>query len=301
MDLRQLEYIIAVADHGTFTKAAVAMHVSQPSLSNGVRNLESELGVELFKRLGRTVRLTSAGEQVVHAGRRVIRDVADLTTVSRSVADIQTGQLDLVALPTLAVDPLAQLVGKFRTRFPGITIHVGEPEDASSIEREVSSGNAELGFTDITTGGSGLARVELFRQEVFAVCPPTTTLPDGPITPDQLAALPLIATPPGTSTRRLLDRVISRSQLDPSIAVQIHFREAILPLVLAGAGIALLPAPMAHDAKTRGAVVRSLRPAVTRRIGVVHRPGLLSPAATAMLRLSKKHKPPRSLPNQVEK
>lgn len=291
MDLRQFEYIVAVADHGTFTKAAIATHVSQPSLSNGVRNLESELGIELFTRLGRTVRLTSGGEQVVDAARRVIRDVADLTTVSRSVTDLHTGRLDLVALPTLAVDPLAQLVGQFRTRFPGITIHVGEPEDASSVEREVSSGKAELGFTDITTGGLGLARVELFRQEVFAVCPPTTTLPDGPITHEQLAVMPLIATPPGTSTRRLLDRVISRSRLAPNIAVQIHHREAILPLVLAGAGVALLPEPMARDANTRGAVVRPLRPSITRRVGVVHRPGLLSPAATAMLKLAKQRNP----------
>ncbi|MBK5334037.1 MAG: LysR family transcriptional regulator substrate-binding protein, partial [Ilumatobacteraceae bacterium] len=87
-----------------------------------------------------------------------------------------------------------------------------------------------------------------------------------------------------------LDRVVSRSQVDPNIVVQIHHREAILALVLAGAGVAVLPAPMAHDARTRGAVVRPLRPAVTRRIGVVHRPGLLSPAATAMLTLSKEHK-----------
>jgi LysR family carnitine catabolism transcriptional activator len=291
MDLRQFEYIVAVADHGTFTKAAIASHVSQPSLSSGVRNLESELGIELFTRLGRTVRLTSGGEQVVDAARRVIRDVADLTTVSRSVADVQIGQLDLVALPTLAVDPLAQLVGQFRSRFPRITIRVGEPEDASSIEREVSSGNAELGFTDITTGGTGLTRVELFRQEVFAVCPPRTTLPDGSITHEQLAVMPLIATPPGTSTRRLLDRVISRSRLEPNIAVQIHHREAILPLVLAGAGVALLPEPMARDANTRGAVVRPLRPTITRRVGVVHRPGLLSPAATAMMNLAKQRNP----------
>ena len=234
MEFRQLEYIVAVADHGSFTKAATATHVSQPSLSHGVRNLESELGIELFNRLGRTVRLTSAGEQVVQAARRVIRDVADLTTVSRSVAHLQIGELDLVALPTLAVDPLAQLVGQFRTRFPGITIRVGEPEDASSVDREVSSGKAELGFTDITTGGTGLVCVDLFRQEVFAVCPPGTAS-KARSAREQLAAMPLIATPPGTSTRRLLERLISRSHLDPNIVVQIHHREAILPLVLAGA------------------------------------------------------------------
>ncbi len=134
-------------------------------------------------------------------------------------------------------------------------------------------------------------RVDLFRQEVFAVCPPGTALLEGPITPEQLAAMPLIATPPGTSTRRLLERVISRSHLDPNIVVQIHHREAILPLVLAGAGVALLPAPMAEDANLRGAAVRPFRPIVTRRIGVVHRTGTLSPAAAAMLTLAKQHKP----------
>lgn len=290
MELRQLEYIVAVADHGGFTRAALTMHVAQPSLSHGVRVLETELGLDLFTRLGRTVQLTSAGEQVVDAARRVLRDVTQLATVTRAVADLTTGRLDLVALPTLAVDPLALLVGEFRSRHPGVTVRVGEPEDASSVERQVTSGRAELGFTDLTTGGKGLVRVELFRQEVFAVFPPNADLPDEPLTPAAFAALPLIATPQGTSTRRLLDRVTSRSGVAPNIVVEISHREAILPLILASAGVSLLPAPMALEAQTRGAVVRSLRPAVTRRIGIMHRPGALSPAATAMLTLAKHHR-----------
>jgi DNA-binding transcriptional LysR family regulator len=293
MELRQLGYVVAVADHGGFTKAALAMHVSQPSLSYGVRTLEAEVGVELFTRLGRTVRLTAAGEQVVDAARRVLRDVADLTAVTRAVSELHTGRLDIVALPTLAVDPLALLVGEFRTRFPGVTVRVGEPEDAASVEGQVRSGRAELGFTDLTTGGTGLVRVPLFRQEVFAVCPPGTDLPDGPVTPAALAQMPLIATPPGTSTRRLLDRVSAQSGVEPNIVVEINHREAILPLVLAGAGVSLLPKPMAMDGEARGAIVRSLRPAVTRRIGIMHRRGLLSPAAAAMLELARRRKPLR--------
>jgi DNA-binding transcriptional LysR family regulator len=287
MDLRQLEYAVAIADHGGFTKAALAMHVAQPSLSHGVRTLEAELGVELFTRLGRTVQLTSAGERVVDAARRVLRDVADLTTVTRSVRDLQVGRLELVALPTLAGDPLAALIGEFRTRYPGVRIRVGEPEDAASVERQVSSGRAELGFTDITTTGPGLVRVELFRQEVLAVVPPDSDLSEDALTPSAFASMPLIATPLGTSTRRLLDRVTARSGIEPNIVVEINHREAILPLVLAGAGVALLPEPLARDAEAKGAVVRSLRPAVTRRIGVVHRPGAVSPAAAAMLQLAR--------------
>jgi LysR family transcriptional regulator, carnitine catabolism transcriptional activator len=287
MELRQLEYAVAVADHGGFTRAAGALHVAQPSLSHGIKTLEAELGVELFARLGRSVRATSAGELVVDAARRVLRDMAELTAVTAAVKGVQTGRLELVVLPTLAVDPVAALIGQFRRNHPGITIRVREPEDVATIERQVSSGRAELGFTDLTVGGTGLVRVALIRQEIVAVFPPGTDVDDGPLTTSELVATPLIVTPPGTSTRRLLERAFARNRSEPSIAVEINQREAILPLVLAGAGAALLPAPMARDAVARGAIVRSLRPAVTRRIGVVHRRGQLSPAAAAMLALAR--------------
>ena len=242
--------------------------------------------MELFTRLGRTVQTTSAGEVVVDAARRVLREVADLTTVASSVRPL-TGRLDIVALPTLAVDPLASLLGRFRTKFPGITIRVGEPEDTATIEHQVRSGRAELGLTDLTTGGTGLGRVELFRQDVFAVCPPGTELPEGPITHSDFARMPIIATPPGTSTRRLLDRVTARSGREPNIVVEISHREAILPLVLEGAGVSLLPAPMTYDGQTQGAVIRPLKPEIKRRIGIVHRCGVLSPAARALMDLAK--------------
>lgn len=291
MDLRQLGYVVAVADHGSFTKAAASQRVSQPSLSNGVRKLESELGIELFARLGRNARPTSAGEQVVEAARRVLQESADLVAVSRAASELRVGRLDLVALPTLAVDPLAELIGAFRTRYPELVVRVGEPEDAASLEQQIKSGRAELGFTDLTTGGAGLARIDLFRQDVFAVCPPSTDVADGPIPAADFVSMPLIVTPPGTSTRRLVDRIAAHADLAPRIVVEIHHREAILPLVLAGAGVALLPSPLAREAALRGAVVRRLRPDLRRRIGMLHRRGTLSPAALAMIRLAKTHRP----------
>jgi DNA-binding transcriptional LysR family regulator len=287
MDLRQLEYLVAVADHGGFTRAAATQHVSQPSLSHGIRTLEAELGVELFFRLGRTVQATPAGQLVIDAARRVLRDMADLGAVAAAAAGADVGHLDLVVLPTLAVDPMAGLVGRFRTAHPQVTVRVAEPEEAEQLERVVASGRAEVGLTDITTGGRGLTRLPLFRQELFAVGPPDA--PDGrtPISAAQLAATPLVATPPGTSTRRLLDLVLARSGAVAHIAVEISNREAILPLVLAGAGTSLLPAPLAERAAEQGATVRPFSTPVTRRIGLVHRPGSLSPAATAFVALAR--------------
>jgi len=287
MDLRQLEYVVAVADQRTFTRAARSVHVSQPSLSHGIRTLEAELGVELFARLGRTVAPTSAGLQVIDAARRVLREMADLSAIAASAASLGTGTLDLVVLPTLAVDPMAALIGRFRVDHPGIVIHVHEPEEAAGVEQSVRSGRAELGLTDVSATTPGFTRIELFRQEIVAVSPPGSPTADGALTPRELAAMPLIVTPVGTSTRRLLDRTLARDGLEPTIAVEINYREAIIPLVLAGAGTSLLPVRMAEDAAGRGAVVRRLRPGLSRRIGLLHRPTRLSPAAVAMVRLAR--------------
>src|SRR3954454_16136903 len=105
MELRQLEYVLAVVDEGGFTRAADASHVSQPSLSQGIRSLERELGVELFHRLGRSVRLTAAGEALLDPARQIMRQVETIKAAAAQVAGTSAGHLDLVALPTLAVDP----------------------------------------------------------------------------------------------------------------------------------------------------------------------------------------------------
>ena len=108
------------------------------------------------------------------------------------------------------------------------------------------------------------------------------------LTAAALARLPLLATPPGTSTRRLLDQVIARGRVTANVVVETSHRESLVALALAGAGTTLVPAPMAADAAARGGVVRSLHPAVTRRVGLVHRRGVRSPAATAMIRLARR-------------
>lgn len=284
MDLRQLEYLVAIDDHGSFTNAARAVHVSQPSLSHGIRTLEASLGVELFTRLGRSVAPTPAGRAVIDAARRVVRDMADVRAAAAEVANLASGTLDLVALPTLAVDPLAALVGRFRSTHPGVVVRILEPEAAGDVERVVRTGDAEIGLTDITTGAAGLVRVGLGRQEIKVVSPPGS--PASPVTPRMLAELPLVATPVGTSTRRLLDLMLARDGLEPNVAVESNHREAIVPLVLTGAGSALLPGPQAAEAGERGAVVRDLRPALGRRVGLVHRTGSLTPAARAFLVLA---------------
>ena len=291
MDLRQLEYVVAVVDHGGFTRAADALLVAQPSLSQGVRTLEAELGVPLFHRLGRRVELTSAGEALLEPARRMLRDAATARAAVAEVAGVAAGRLDIAALPTLAVDPVAPLVGAFRSAHPGVAVHVTEPEEGGAVGDMVRSGRVELGLTDLSSpggaAGDDLVAEPLLEQDVFAVCPPGTKVPRGRLPVGRLEDMPLVATPPGTSTRRLVDAALASAGIEARVAVEISHREAILPLVLAGAGTSFLPEPLAEEAARRGAVVARLDPPLARTIGLVHRNAPLSPAARAFADLAR--------------
>ena len=140
MDLRRLRLFLAVVDGGGMTRAAEAEHVSQPSVSQAVRELEAELGTPLFHRVGRRVVLTAAGEALVEPTRQVLRDVETGRAAVAAVSGLDAGRLDLVALPTLAADPVAPLVGAFRLAHPGIDIALADPTDAADLVDLVASG-----------------------------------------------------------------------------------------------------------------------------------------------------------------
>jgi LysR family carnitine catabolism transcriptional activator len=292
MDLRQVDYVLAVVDRGSFTKAAASMHVSQPSLSDGIRRLEAELGVRLFHRLGRSVELTDAGRAFVGPARRLTRDREAVFESVATVRDLHGGTLDIVALPTLAADPLGRLVGGLRKAHPGIAVRIAAPEDDGAVVAMVLDGRSELGLTELRThrekSGDELVAVSLERQELVAVCPPRTRLAtSGRLPVARLRGMPLVTTPPGTSTRDLLDRALASAGVDPVIAVETSQREAIAPLVLSGAGTSFLPARLAKSLSAQGAVVARLVPTLTRTIGLVHRPAPLTPAARAFVELAR--------------
>jgi len=293
MDVRQLRAIVAVVDHGGVTRAAEELHVAQPSLSQTIRSLERELGVDLFERIGRRVVLTAAGESLIGPARQVLRDMETVRTSVAHVEGLTAGHLDLVAEPTLASDPVAGLVGAFRVAHPGVTIRLAEPENAAELAARVADGRSEVGVAELplAAGGptDGLTSEVLLVQDVLVVRPPGTLTSGSrrslPVA--ELAGAPLITTPIGTSSRALVERALAAASVTPVVAVETEQREALLPLVLAGAGSALLPRPLAEQARQRGAVVLELVPPLCRTVGLVHRAGTLSPAARAFVDLAR--------------
>lgn len=293
MDRRQLEHFLAVASHGSFTSAAAALRIAQPSLSYTIRTLERELGAPLFRRLGRGVKLTPEGQALVPSAQAVLRAFTSARSSVQHVAQLESGRIDIVALTSLAVDPLAGFVGEFRRTHPGIDVRIEDPDHAAAVAERVRAGECELGLADHAVPPLDLRSLELDAQQMVLVMPPDAEIDDSAALPlSAIAGLALITTPPGTTSRLLLEQCLADAGVSPHIAVETPHRAAIVPLVLSGAGVALLPRPMADGAVAQGARAVAVDPPVVRGVRLLWREPLSRPAE-AFLQLVRERRGPR--------
>ncbi len=298
MERRQLEYFLAVIDHGGFTSAAAALHVSQPALSAAVKGLEKDLGAPLFHRLPRGVRLTEAGTEFAQSARMVMRELDTARARVDAVTGLIAGRLDIISLPGMLLDPLAPVIGRFRRRHPRVRVRVVQAEAAEDVRDAVRAGDAELGLTDeVEAAGKDVVGEPVLEQELVAVLPPGMPPPAaGVLAVADLLRMDLITGPPGTAIRDFLAREGTRLGLEVSPAVEVTPRGSALYLVLAGAGIAILPRPVALLGRPRGAAVVSLAPRQARLVYLLRRDAPLSPAAHAIHALLKPRPAPVTPP-----
>jgi len=285
MDPRRLAIFLAVVDEGGFTRAGDSLGMSQPAVSQAVRELEGALGTMLFHRIGRGVRLTPAGEALVLPARQVHRYLEKARLVVQEVAGLGAGRLDLACLPTLAADPLGPLLRSFRVAYPEVGVVLANAADTADLLHLVRSGRCEVGLGS-GVAAEGLHSVVIGNQDFLAVLPPGTTCSD-PLPAIELAAMPLVATPHGSSSRELLDEILRGTDGTARVVVETAQREALLPLVASGVGSALLPRSLAEVAKWLGCVVATPVPPVRRSIAVVYRDAPMTVAAVRFVELAR--------------
>ncbi|QZS58753.1 MULTISPECIES: LysR family transcriptional regulator [Rhodococcus] len=284
MDMRQMEYFLAVVDCGGVTRAAAQLRVAQPSLSQAVRKLEKDLGVELFHRVGRGLVLSPAGEALVGPARSILREVESAENAVRDVGAMRGGRIDIASLSDLSSDPLSVWVAKFRRQYPEVRFHIEERDETADIVSLVRSGACELGILALPLPTEDLVGEELIDQHLVLVCPPGTDArwPD-PVPITALTRVPFVMGEKGTATRDFIDRSLRLHGVEPDVAVEVRQRGAVLPIVLAGGGVSIVALRSGLDAMLRGGVVRELSPRLTRRMGVVRRPGRMTQASTEFL------------------
>ncbi|MBV6700356.1 transcriptional regulator CynR [Kitasatospora aureofaciens] len=232
MELRHLRYLLAVAEHANFTRAAEALHVSQPTLSQQIRQLESSLQVQLLDRSGRTVRLTDAGQAYTHYARQALRDLAAAERAVRDVQDLSRGTLRLAVTPTFTAYLIGPLVEDFHARHPGITLDVREMTQ-DRIESELAADQLDLGIAFSGAHLPAVTATALFTEHlglVVASAHPYATSP-GPLPVRDLGDQQLALLSPDFATRHHIDRYLAEHRVRPRVAIEANSVNALVAIV----------------------------------------------------------------------
>ncbi|MCQ4122186.1 LysR family transcriptional regulator [Rhodococcus tibetensis] len=284
MELRQVEYFLAVVEHEGIGGAAASLGVAQPTISQALRGLERELGVQLFHRIGRGMVLSAAGRSMVGPGRQILRDVTAVEDLLATSDGELAGRLDVMAFPALALGPLVDLVTEFRRAYPKVTVRFGELKVEAQAASLIEDGHCEFVVAHLPLDGNGLDVVELGEQEYWLVYPAGTDVPHGPVPLSALPKVPMVFVPRGPSLADEIEEAIRHAGARPPLAVLSDHREARLPLVLAGIGGTLVERSIAESARDR-AIVREVEPKFARRFGIAFDPDTLSPVGHAFVEL----------------
>lgn len=263
MLLRHLTYFIAVAEHGGFTRAAAALHVSQPALSQQIRQLEETLGVQLFDRSGRNTRLTDAGAVWLIYARRTLQGLAEGQRALHDVEDLLRGTLRIAMIPTFTTWFIGPLVASFYQRYPNITLDL---QEMAQDRMEVLLLNDEL---DIGIAFEGSDSRDIISQPLFTE---TLALVVGRYHPlaatcsVQLTALnqeTLILLNSAFATREQIDRYCRKHNVQPKVVMEANSISALLSVVKRTTLSTLLPAAIVRGSEDLTAL--ELTPALLER------------------------------------
>ncbi len=274
MNLKDLKYLVALADTGHFGRAAEKTFVSQPTLSAQLKKLEDYLGVKLIERQPKNVQLTDIGKQVVVRARRILVESGEIVALARNNSDPYAGKLRIALIPTIGPYLLPRVMKKLRKALPQLSLMLYEHQTEPLLKR-LRDGEIDLGILALPVPLDGLDSRELYR-EAF-----TVALPNGhalaqksAIKVQDLKGHTLLLLEDGHCLRDQALEVCSRVEVREAEDFRATSLETLRQMVIAGLGITLLPelavgSPFGSQRDL--ALRRFVRPAPTRTVGAVWR------------------------------
>ena len=243
MELRQLNYFVAVAEARNFTRAAGRLHVSQSTLSVAVRTLEHELGVRLLNRSTRHVELSVAGNTLLHEARRTLSAAENARRAVTGVADGSRGPLNVGIMQSLLLIDLAGLLTAYHREHPGVRLRPRTAAAGSaSLARGVANGELDVALA-VETGDRtpGVNSQVLAREDLLLACPPSHRFARRKqIRLQELVDEIFVETPVGWGIRTLADRLFAGVTVTREIALEVPDMATVVELVRAGLGVSLL-------------------------------------------------------------
>jgi DNA-binding transcriptional LysR family regulator len=246
MELRQLEYFLAVAEEANFTRAAERVHISQSGVSAQIRALESELGTPLFDRSGRVARLTEAGTVALPYARLALDAAADLREAIDQVKGLVRGHLTIGMVTGCEVKPLFAALAAFHREHPAIELELLE-DTSSMLIAAVRTGAADIALVGVAGAPPPHLSAQVIASEgLVALVPPDhpQAKQNGlPLT--ELMAYALVTLPEGTGIRATFDEACVTAGLIPDVALVASAPAAVADMASRGLGIAVLSESMA--------------------------------------------------------
>ena len=282
MELHQLRYFVTVIGEGTFTRAAERLYITQPSLSEQIRKLETEVGCPLFERLGRRLALTDAGEALRPHAERVLFEVEQARMRIQEVRGLRRGRLSIGVLPSPAARLLPTFLADFQRQHPGVEVFLREENVSADFEEMVHEGTLDLAIIRLPPRRADLEVEVLVREPMVLVVPPDHRLRERrSIALAELRDEPFVTMKAGYGLRELLEICCRRAGFRPRIVFETGQLGSVVGLVMAGMGITVVPQMAAG---TEGPQIRVRDGMAYRDLGVIWRQGQpLAPAASAFL------------------
>ncbi|WP_348260911.1 LysR substrate-binding domain-containing protein [Telmatobacter sp. DSM 110680] len=299
MNLQELRYLVAIAEHRHFGRAAEACNVSQPTLSSQIKKLEDELGVTLLERTNKRVDITPVGSQILTHAKRALAEAGQMEAVARAARDPMVGPLKLGVIPTVAPYLMPLILKPLRQGYPGLTIELWEDQTRALVEG-LRNHKLDAALLATATDAPEITEIELYDEPLLAALPRNHRLAGAKKVDESALTEELLVLADGhcLSTQALaacgakhgahgMGVGHMRGSLQGTLqgSMQAATLETLVNLVAAGYGSTLIPALAAGTLGQRGIVLLPLTGRSSRTIRLASRPGF--PRAQALRAIEK--------------
>ena len=276
VDLRRLEYFLAVLDHGSLTRAASALGVPQPSISEGLHVLERELRTPLFFRVGRGMSPTAAGAALAPHARQALRDLAGAHDAVTDLDADTTRHLAILVQANFMYPPVTNAVADLRRRHPRVSVVIQDFADRHRVQSLISEGQFDLAVGHLPLTAPGLQTWRFGSHGVYIAFPPSRRdLHEGAYTLEELRGERIVSVTSGAVGADRIQTAVEQALLDRgvehTVSAVVANHALVIPSVLFGLGCAFVATPAARNAAARGAEVRPLDLDLTFDYGAVAR------------------------------
>jgi DNA-binding transcriptional LysR family regulator len=291
MDLRELEAVVAVHEHGSFSGAATALFVSQPALTRRVALLERELDVKLFVRSSRGTYLTDAGRALIDPAQRALREADQIRKNLGMIRTGSHGTLVIAGDPNLSVGQIGYLVAEFHEAYPDVEVKIATCESTDAAITAVEAGIHDLAIVERPVRSGSLVSTPIWEDDYLAVFRRNDSrrsvdqsLPF--VTAEMLRGRPMVRLPQSQYPQQQAKQLWEMVGMEPTSAIETESYELLVSIARGGRGVAVVPRQVAMQAYEDGAQVASPPRPITRSIALARRRDENSPIVGRFLRIA---------------